>query len=142
MPELADRERGDIRDGQEKERSCRPQLLTFEEADRLMWKVLKFIWVQTDRRQPTLYKVQHLGYIQSRILPALTEGRYVWEPGRYFACYKVTNGLLEVQEASAATGQLKQMIRALRSAAEFSGACWHRVKSGWHTFRRQEHTHA
>lgn len=113
-------------------------MLTFEQTDKLMWKVLKFIWKQTDRSKPTLYKIEHLGYIQSRIFPALVEDRYVFEDGNYFASYKVTNGLIEVQEAACKTGHMKRMIKALRTKADFKGACWHRVKSGWKNFPRQE----
>lgn len=115
--------------------------MTFAEVERLHWQVLKFIWSQVkDRRKPTLYKIEHLGYMQKRIIPALAAGRYVWEPGRYFAAYQVQNGLIEVMEAATAPGNMTAMIKALRSKAQFSGACWHRVKSGWKNFPRQEST--
>lgn len=103
-----------------------------------MWQVLKFIWKNTDQRKPTLYRIEHLGYIQGRILQAIASDCFVWKENQYFAAYKVINGLIEVTEASCVRGQMRHMIKDLRTKADFKGACWHRVKSGWKNFPRQE----
>lgn len=129
------------------------RLMTFEEADKLHWQILKLIWRNVDRRKPTYYEIKNLSAIQRTILDALATGQYVtiFKDGelKAFASWwrldhegldaakegkrpLVTNSgdHVYVTEATASKGYMQKLVKALRDANGRRYASWHRSKNG------------
>lgn len=142
-------------------------MLIFDDADKLHWRILSFIWKQTDRSKPTMFEVEKIGITQRVILDALATGQYTIhaEDGdiKYFASWwmlddeQLENALqgdtfpsrrtggnrLFVTEASCTPGYMTRMVKAIRrGAGDFDGAWWNRPKNNkWLSFKRQRGNH-
>lgn len=128
--------------------------MSYQQANMLMWDVLRLIWKTVDRRKPTIYEVRNIGDIQHRILDNLAAGRFVIvldDAGELagFACWWKTDreGLDAalsnmipaerdegyygfVTDLAAKPGYIGAVIAHMRSVTGRRAATWYRGKNG------------
>jgi hemolysin-activating ACP:hemolysin acyltransferase len=127
--------------------------LTFQEADKLHWQILKLIWKNVDRKKPTHYEIKRLAKVQENIIEALATGQYVTiyeaeELKAFGSWWRLDDYGLEaalegmkphtrtegenvfITEATACKGYMLKIVDALRDASGKRYASWHRSKNG------------
>ena len=118
--------------------------MTFQEADALMWQMLKLAFRQVrNRKIATVFKVSELAPIQEKMLQCIANDSYVthFENNelKCFACYTLhPNKLISVHYAACEDSYVRTLVKLLREKTDAVGAQWYRAKTSvWHYFPSQ-----
>lgn len=128
-------------------------MLTFKEADKLHWNILKLIWQNVDRTKPTHYEIRRLSNVQENIIEAIATGQYVAiceadQLKAFGSWWRLDDECLDaamngmkphtrtqgenvfITEATACKGYMKHLVKLLREVNGKRYASWHRSKNG------------
>lgn len=118
--------------------------MTFEEADALMWNMLRLAFKNVhNRRQSTVYTYSNIGIIQERLLSCIAKNDYVVigdDKLKGFMCYTIhDNKMIEIHHAACEKNYIRKLIAVLRDKVKTKGVTWYRAKKGiWHYFPSQK----